>query len=254
MKRCPQCNRVEADDTFGFCRVDGTTLLRDSGSVGVGAKTIKFEGTADPGEIHTSLLPNANTGNALIRATAPTATLPATEEISEPPRVVSKSSWRLRIAMLLGLLLIGILSIYLYSRRTETKTNASPQIESVAVMPFLNASGNSDAEYLSDGITETLINNLSQLPNLSVKARSSVFRYKGKEADPRAVGSELSVQAILNGRVVQRGDDLTLYLSLVDTRTGNQIWGDQYNRKQADLISLQSEISRDVVNKLRAKR
>jgi eukaryotic-like serine/threonine-protein kinase len=253
MKRCPQCNRVESDDTLSFCRVDGTTLLRDSGSVGVGANTIKFDGTADPGEIHTSILPHAITGNALSRATAPTATLPATEEISEPPRVVSKSSWRLRIAMFLGLLLIGILGIYLYSRRTETKTNASPQIESVAVMPFLNASGNSDAEYLSDGITETLINNLSQLPNLSVKARSSVFRYKGKEADPRAVGSELSVQAILNGRVVQRGDDLTLYLSLVDTRTGNQIWGDQYNRKQADLISLQSEISRDVVSKLRAK-
>ena len=83
----------------------------------------------------------------------------------------------------------------------------------------------SDVEYLSDGMTETLINTLSQLPGLSVKARSSVFRYKGKEVDPQTVGKELDVQAVLNGRVVQRGADLTLYLSLVDTRTGNQIWG-----------------------------
>ena len=92
-------------------------------------------------------------------------------------------------------------------------------------MPFINQSANPDVDYLSDGMTETLINTLSQLPDLSVKAPSSVFRYKGKEVDPHSVGNELNVQAILNGRLVQRGNDLTLYLSLVDTRTGNQLWG-----------------------------
>src|SRR5205807_4496024 len=87
----------------------------------------------------------------------------------------------------------------------------------------------------------------------SVQARSTVFRYKGKEVTPQQVGSELSVQAVLNGRVTQRGDQLTLSLELVDARTGNQIWGEQYNRKTADLVSLQSEVARDVSSKLRVK-
>jgi serine/threonine-protein kinase len=127
------------------------------------------------------------------------------------------------------------------------------QIESIAVLPFINASGNADVEYLSDGITESLINSLSQLPHLSVKARSSVFRYKGKEVEPQQVAAELSVQAVLTGRVLQRGDDLTLYLSLVDARTGNQLWGAQYDRKLTDLMALQNEMARDVSQKLRAR-
>jgi len=127
------------------------------------------------------------------------------------------------------------------------------QIESVAVMPFLNESRNSELEYLSDGMTETLISSLSQLPNVNVKARSSVFRYKGKEANPQTIGKELNVQAILNGRVVQRGDQLTLSLELIEAQTENVIWSEQYDRKQADLISLQREIARDVSSKLKTK-
>src|SRR5437667_2817290 len=126
-------------------------------------------------------------------------------------------------------------------------------IQSIAVLPFTNASGNSDVDYLSDGITESLINSLSQIPNLSVKARSTVFHYKGKDVTPQQAGSELSVQAVLNGRVMQHGDQLTLSLELVDARTGDQIWGEQYNRKTTDLAALQSEIARDVSNKLRTK-
>ena len=129
----------------------------------------------------------------------------------------------------------------------------SPQIESIAVLPFVNEGGNSEVEYLSDGLTDTLINSLSQLPNMSVKARTSVFRYKGKDVDPQRIGSELSVQAVLSGRVVQRDDNLTLYLALVDARDGNQLWGERYDRKMADLISLQREIARDVSQKLRAQ-
>lgn len=134
------------------------------------------------------------------------------------------------------------------------KGPANPaQIESIAVLPFVNESGHPEVEYLSDGMTESLINSLSRLPKLSVKARSSVFRYKGKEVEPQRIASELSVQAILNGRVVQRGDDLTLYLSLVDGQNGNQLWGEQYNRKLRDLVSLQGEIARDVSSKLRTR-
>jgi serine/threonine-protein kinase len=129
----------------------------------------------------------------------------------------------------------------------------SKQIESIAVMPFVNESGNADVEYLSDGMTETLIKSLSQLPNLNVKARSSVFRYKGKDTDAKTIGRELNVQAVLNGRVVQRAEQLTLNLELIDAATENVIWTESYNRKQSDLVSLQSEIARDVSTKLKSK-
>jgi serine/threonine-protein kinase len=152
-------------------------------------------------------------------------------------------------ALLVLLLAVGGISLWYFRNRSA---NAA-QIESIAVLPFVNESGSSDVEYLSDGMTESLINNLSQLPKLNVKARSTVFRYKGKAVEPQAIAAELSVQAILSGRVVQRGDDLTLYLSLVDGRNGNQIWGEQYRRKLADLVALQGEIARDVSDKLRVK-
>ncbi len=150
----------------------------------------------------------------------------------------------------LAVLLIALVGVGYWSYKHASSRG---QIESIAVLPFINASGNADVEYLSDGITESLITSLSQLPHLSVKGRSSVFRYKGKEVEPQQVAAELSVQAILNGRVVQRGDDLTLYLSLVDAHNGNQIWGEQYNRKLGDLVVLQNEIARDVSQKLRVR-
>lgn len=148
-----------------------------------------------------------------------------------------------------GVILLSAIGVwaYLHSQRTDGA------IQSIAVMPFVNESGNSDVEYLSDGMTETLISSLSQLPNLNVKARSLVFRYKGKDTNPQVVGRDLDVQAVLNGRVVQRGSDLILYLELVDARSGNLIWGDQYNRKQDDLVSLQSDIARDVSSQLKMK-
>jgi tetratricopeptide (TPR) repeat protein len=102
-------------------------------------------------------------------------------------------------------------------------------------------------------MTETLIKSLSNLPNLNVKPRSSVFRYKGKDTDLQTIGKELNVQAILNGRVVQRGDQLTLSLELVDVQKDSVIWTEQYQRKQSDLVSLQSEIAKDVSSKLTSK-
>ncbi|MDQ3749939.1 MAG: tetratricopeptide repeat protein, partial [Acidobacteriota bacterium] len=150
-----------------------------------------------------------------------------------------------------SILLLAVLGFgyWFFSNRASN----ARQIESIAVLPFVNESNNSEVEYLSDGMTETLINNLSQLPKLSVKARSSVFHYKGKTVNSQTVGTELTVQAILNGRVVQRGENLLLSLELVDAQTGNQIWGEQYNRKLTDLVSLQTEIARDVSNKLRVR-
>ena len=135
---------------------------------------------------------------------------------------------------------------YLYFVRTH-----GGAITSVAVLPFVNASGNSDVEYLSEGLTDSLISSLAQLPGLSVKSRSSVFRYKGKDVLPKEVGRLLNVGAMLNGRVVQRGNDVTLYIELVEVDTETVLWSETYNRSLTDLVSLPSEIARDVSGKLR---
>jgi len=149
-------------------------------------------------------------------------------------------------AALLVLLLVGAVTYWAYTRfRFEAR--------SIAVLPFKNETSNSDLEYLSDGMTESLINSLAQIPQVTVKASTSVFRYKNSQTDLQRIGAELSVDTILNGRLVQRGDNLTLYLSLVDVRNGNQVWGDQYDRKVSDVLVLQREIARDVSQKLRVK-
>ena len=124
-------------------------------------------------------------------------------------------------------------------------------IESVAVLPFANDSGDPDAEYLSDGITETLINNLSQISNLRVVARSTVFRYEGKNIDPQKAGSDLHVRAVVSGRLLQRGSTLIVRAELMDVATGAQLWGGQYNRKPEDVFALQDDLSREISEKLR---
>ena len=123
-------------------------------------------------------------------------------------------------------------------------------IESVAVLPFANDSADPDVEYLSDGITETLINNLSQVRNLRVVARSTVFRYKGKEADPQKAGSDLHVRAVVSGRLLQRGSTLIVRAELMDVATGAQLWGGQYNRQAEDVFLLQGDLSREISEKL----
>ena len=157
---------------------------------------------------------------------------------------------KLAVAAIALALLVGGGALVAFILRGRI-TNAA--IQSIAVMPFVNESGNADVEYLSDGMTESLITSLSQLPNLNVKARSTVFRYKGKATDAKTIGKDLNVQAILNGRVVQRGEQLTLSLELIDAQTENVIWSDKYERKHTDLVSLQNEIARDVSSKLKLK-
>ncbi len=139
------------------------------------------------------------------------------------------------------------LSFYLHGRNTESA------IESIAVLPFQNRSTETDTEYLSDGLTESLIYRLSQLPNLKVSPTSSVFHYKGKEMDAIKVGQELGVSAVLSGRIVQRGDNLTISAELVDVRYNKLLWGEQYERKMSELLQTQREIARDVSQKLRMR-
>jgi TolB-like protein/Tfp pilus assembly protein PilF len=249
MKRCPRCNRVESDETLAFCRVDGTALENNSISDSTEAGTAHLGTASAATEIATRILPV--TGNvAANRGTGPTTLLQpqqATSASVAPPRR-RRTTIAVVIVVCAAILAVGIALAVSF---LITKKHAL--IQSIAVMPFVNQSGNADVEYLSDGMTETLIKSLSQLPNVNVKARSSVFRYKGKETNAQTIGKELNVQAILNGRVVQRGDQLTLSLELIDTQTENVIWTEQYNRRQTDLVTLQSEIARDVSSQLKTK-
>jgi TolB-like protein/Flp pilus assembly protein TadD len=123
----------------------------------------------------------------------------------------------------------------------------------VAVLPFVNAGNSPDTEYLSDGITESLMDSLSELPNLKVMSHSAVFRYKGKEADARAVGRELGVRAVLTGRVTQRGDNLSVSAELVNVEDNSHLWGEQYHRKLADALAVQNEIATQISDKLRLR-
>ncbi len=219
------------------------------------------------GELERSVVPNRETANASLenatqmyasdavgatKSGQAAATHSVTTSASSLEYAVTQARSHKLVTAIIGVLLVGVISTVGYfafvSRGGSTK-----QIGSIAVMPFVNESGNADVEYLSDGMTETLIKSLSNLSSLDVKPRSSVFRYKGKDTDLQTIAKELNVQAILNGRVEQRGEQLTLSLELVDVQKNRVIWSEQYQRKQSDLVSLQSEIAKDVSTKLKAK-
>ena len=154
-------------------------------------------------------------------------------------------------ALAVALLLFGLNIGGLRDRVFHGSTRG--RIESIAVLPFANVSNDPKTEYLSDGITESLINSLSQLPNLSVTSRNTVFRYKGQGADPQKLGHDMGVRAILTGRLIQTGDELMISVSLEDVRESRQIWGEQYNRKLSNLVSVQQEIAADIYARLRPK-
>jgi TolB-like protein/DNA-binding winged helix-turn-helix (wHTH) protein/Tfp pilus assembly protein PilF len=158
---------------------------------------------------------------------------------------------RLRVGFLIAIGAIALLVVAAWFAFFRPRAGA---IESVAVLPFSNGSSDPNAEYLSDGITESLINNLSQLPNLRVMARSTVFRYKAiKDADPRKIGNDLHVQAVLSGRLLQQGNVLIIQAELMDVKTGMQLWGGQFNRNVEDVLVLQDDLSREIAEKLRLK-
>ncbi|MBS1790614.1 MAG: protein kinase [Acidobacteria bacterium] len=163
-----------------------------------------------------------------------------------PPLLQTRSL--VRVASWLGAALI----VFLGGLATWRYFSSGQAIDSLAIMPLVNASGEA-TEYLSDGITETLINSLSQLPKLRVMARSTVFSYKGKQIDPRQIGRELKVGAVLTGRVRLLGDTLITQAELVNAADGTQLWGDVYQRKLTDVLAMQAELARQISEKLRLK-
>ena len=147
----------------------------------------------------------------------------------------------------MSLLVIASAGVFIYLRRSKAG------IDSIAVLPLENRSNDPDAEYISDGVTESINNSLARLPSLKVTPHSVALHYKGKAMDVQKVGDELGVQAVLTGDVRQRGDDLTINVELDDIRNGKQLWGEQYNRKVADLLAVQSDIAREVSQRLRSQ-
>jgi serine/threonine protein kinase/TolB-like protein/Flp pilus assembly protein TadD len=165
----------------------------------------------------------------------------------------AKPLWR-RGDSLLAVAAIVLLVVIVAGRRLYRSSGRGGEtIDSVAVLPFVNASGDPNTEYLNDGITESLINSLSQLPHLRVMSRDSAFMYKGKDTDAQTVGRQLGVRAVFKGRVMQRGDNLEVSAELVDARDDSHIWGEQYTRDSADLFTLQNDLAREITSALRMR-
>jgi eukaryotic-like serine/threonine-protein kinase len=156
-----------------------------------------------------------------------------------------------RGALLAAFALVAVASIALYFY--STRRGGGEAIDSVAVLPLVNESRDPDVDWLADGLTESVIYKLSQLPGLKVLARSTVFRYKGRDVDAAQAARELQVRAVLTGRVMQRGDELTVSAELIDARDGRLLWGERYERKMTDLNSVQQEIARAASEKLRQR-
>ncbi len=178
----------------------------------------------------------------------------AISQAIEMPRSVAavrKPWWRGKRALAAaGALLVGITLLAIWLTLVHS---AGEAIHSVAVLPFANATGDPNSDYLGDGIAESVINNLSQVPKLRVMARSTTFRYKGVDVDPQRVGHDLQVGAVLSGRLLQRGDMVIVQAELMDVANGSQLWGGQYNRKMADVFALQEDLSREISQKLRLR-
>ncbi len=251
MKRCPECRRDYYDDTLLYCLDDGNALLEGPAS---GSTSMDEPATAI---LHaTDAVGDAPT-RAQIHTTEQTVVLPRTEpepqkslgEVPEKQGFPANRATKPLVALGLAvILLIGGFFAYRYF-----KLAGGDQINSIAVLPFENRSGNTDTDYLSDGLADSLIYRLSQLPNLKVSPTSSVMRYKGKETDVAQIAKELEVDAVMSGRLVQRGDDLSISVQLIDSRTKKLIWAEQYDRKMSDLLATQREIASTIAEKLQLK-
>jgi TolB-like protein/Tfp pilus assembly protein PilF len=250
MKKCPKCHKTYVDETLNFCLDDGEWLVSESGGtparhpaetesdtaiLSEAAKAAaRYEEPATRPQIHTT---------AGARRYENSGSLPKSQDLP-----TGRRAWPLAAAGLAAVLLVGG---YFGYRAFSPPT--SEQISSIAVMPLQNRSGDADTDYLSDGLADSLIYRLSQLPGLRVSPTNAVMRYKGKETDTAQIAKELGVDAVMSGRLVQRGDDLSISVQLVDSRSNNLIWAEQYERKMADLLATQREIASTIAQKLQLK-
>jgi TolB-like protein/Tfp pilus assembly protein PilF len=192
-------------------------------------------------------MPAMGTTSTSATGSSSASRIPASGSAVAPAPALGKRRWFAGLAVGLALVLAGAAAFVTHSRTSRQ------EISSVAVLPFVYASHDPNSEYLSDGLTESLINNLSQIPNLAVMSRSSVFHYKGRDVDLQAVAKDLKVEGVITGRIVQHGDQLIIRAELIDARTNHNLWGDQYDRKLSDVLAVQEDITRAISSKLRER-
>ena len=234
MKQCPSCKRIYDDATLNFCLDDGEQLIgqdvesENPTAIKMPGKSVETPSSDD------------------VRGANRTEVLPTVTPMSRAAPGALRKRWPVA-ALVVALVGAGVLGYQRYFRRSETP------ITSIAVLPFKNKSSDADTQYLSEGLAESLIYRLSQLPDLKVSPTSSVFRYEDKDIDPVAVGNELGVNAVLSGRIVPHGDSITISANLVDIRDNRLIWGDQYDRKMSELLDTQREMAREIVENLKIK-
>jgi len=232
MKRCPECRRDYYDDSLLYCLDDGSALLEGPAS-----------GDARlPDEPATAIFQSAD----LSAGAATRAQIPATYDSADKVKTTGRNKLFMALAALVIVLGAGGFLAYRSYR-------SGAAIRSIAVLPFDNKSDDPDTDYLSDGLGESLIFRLSQLPGLKVSPLSSVVRYKGNESDIGKIAAELGVDSVMTGRMVKRGDNLNITVELVDIRNNASVWGERYERKMSDLMATQREIASTITQKLQLK-
>ncbi len=234
-----RCLAKDKDDRYQSIKevaIELRELRRELETVG------DFETTAPPSGINDTAAPSSTAS----------ASVPTT--VSSAEYLVSEIKNHKRgVAAVLAILIIATLAGLWFFKFRGASAGASESIASIAVLPFQNRSDDADTDYLSDGLAESLIFRLSQLPGLKVSPTSSVMRYKGKETELTKVASELGVDAVMTGRLTKRGENLNITVELVDVRNNKTLWGEQYERKMSDLLTTQREIAASVVQKLQLK-
>ena len=239
-----RCLEKDADDRYQAIKEVAIELKHLRRGMEAGAD---FDTTVPP-PTRTATVPNTDSGSTIKSTAAVSGSMPPVLSSAEYV-VQGVKQHKLMVAIAL-MVLIGSVVLTVYYLRAGKSEVA---IHSIAVLPFQNKSSDADTEYLSDGLAESLIYRLSQLPNLKVSPTSSVMRYKGKETDITQIAKELEVDAVMSGRVSQRGEDLTIGVELVDARSKKIIWAEQYDRKMSDLLATQREIATAIAQKLELK-
>jgi eukaryotic-like serine/threonine-protein kinase len=253
----PPCARFNPSMPADLQRIIDRALEKD--------RSLRYQSAADLRADLARLKRDSGSGrlSSTPAAGAPAVSAPAAISLASAPAVSSsgqaaavpaavvpaRSSRKLTVAIAAVLLIVAAAAVYFLFLRQRQQSEI-PKINSIAVLPFVNATSDPANDYLGDGLSESLIGSLSQLPGLRVLARSTVFGFKNNQSNPRQIGQTLQVSAVLTGRITQRGDDLHIHAELVDTADGSEIWGSHYECKTADVTRVQGQITRDLSSRL----